>query len=312
MKNTNIIKIAYCFAVLLGLSLVDLPKVHAQQDPQSSLYMFNPMFYNPAYAGSRGSINATTIYRHQWLRMEGAPKTGFLSVHGPIKNQSIGLGLSIANDNIGARNNFSAFANFSYAVRLNKKNHRLAFGVSGGVDYMQYNYNGLRVIDPTDPSYYETYNNAVPNFGFGVYYYGERHYFGVSTPRMLQNKFSNGTADARMKRHFYVTGGYVFKLSSTTEFKPSALIKITENAPVTFDLNANFLFFNKFWFGGQYRYHESAGLMAAFNITEWLNIGYAYDFPVNGLLLNQWGTHEVMLGFDFKTKKKSIMSPRYF
>ena len=58
--------------------------VNAQQDAQSSLYFFNPLNYNPAYAGSRGSLNFTAINRAQWVGWEGAPRTQFLSIHAPI------------------------------------------------------------------------------------------------------------------------------------------------------------------------------------------------------------------------------------
>jgi type IX secretion system PorP/SprF family membrane protein len=56
-------------------------QVNAQQDAQSSLYFFNPLNFNPAYAGSRGSLNVTAVNRAQWVGWEGAPRTQFLSVH---------------------------------------------------------------------------------------------------------------------------------------------------------------------------------------------------------------------------------------
>lgn len=300
------------FLALLLLTALTGTGAFAQQDPQSSLYMFNPLFFNPAYAGSRGAVNITGVFRYQWVGMEGSPKTGFLSVHAPFRNQSIGVGLTAVNDNIGARNNTSVFADFSFGIRLNKKEDRLAFGINGGVDYIQYNYQGLRVIDPSDANYQETFNSVAPNFGLGMYYYGERHYLGLSVPRLLESDISGGASDARLRRHYYVTAGYVFKFNTAVAFKPSLLVKLTENAPPTIDINTSFLIYNKFWIGGHYRYHESAGLNLAFHIGQSLYLGYAYDFPVNGLMLNQWGTHEVVLSLDLKTKRKAFLSPRYF
>ena len=40
--------------------------VKAQQDPAYSMYMFNGLFLNPAYAGSSEAISVMAIYRHQW------------------------------------------------------------------------------------------------------------------------------------------------------------------------------------------------------------------------------------------------------
>src|SRR4051812_4874833 len=73
----------------------------AQHDPLFTQYMFNEMFINPAYAGSRDLLSATLLYRDQWVGMDGAPKTQTFSIHSPIANKKIGLGFSIMNESIG-------------------------------------------------------------------------------------------------------------------------------------------------------------------------------------------------------------------
>lgn len=288
-------------------------KVFAQQDPQSSLYMLNPLYFNPAYAGSRGSFNITALGRFQWVGLDGAPMSQFLSVHAPLRAQSIGLGLTVTNDRIGSRNNTAIYGNFSFAVRLNKKADRLAFGINGGVDLYQYNFNDLNVNDPTDPVYANTYFQARPNFGLGIYYYGERHYFGVSVPRLLEMSIANDPqSQAILARHFYITGGYVFKLNSVLQLKPSALVKLTPNAPVTFDINANLFMFERINLGLMYRFNESVGLNVSYTHKNIFTIAYAYDFPINDLRTNQFGTHEVALMIDLWSKKRPFLSPRYF
>jgi hypothetical protein len=47
--------------VLLVLSFLSF----GQQDEQSSMYMFNPLQFNPAYAGSRGALTGTAVMRAQ-------------------------------------------------------------------------------------------------------------------------------------------------------------------------------------------------------------------------------------------------------
>lgn len=59
----------------------------AQQDEQSSLYMFNSLQFNPAYAGSRGALNATLIHRSQWVGLEGAPTTQFFFIAFSIREK---------------------------------------------------------------------------------------------------------------------------------------------------------------------------------------------------------------------------------
>lgn len=288
-------------------------QANAQQDEQSSLYMFNPMQFNPAYAGSRGTVNITGIGRFQWVGIKGAPVTQFVSVHAPFRDKSVGIGLNMTHDQIGSRNRTSAFANFSFGIRVNKKGDRFAFGASAGMDYMQYNFSTLNVVDPGEEIYINNYAEIRPNFGLGIYYYGERHFLGLSAPRLLESRINNDTLSTAIQtRHFFLTGGYVFKLNSALQLKTSALVKVTPYAPMTFDVNVNFLIYDRLSVGAMYRFHESVGANISVKATNWLTFGYAYDFPVNSLRLNQFGTHEVMLAFDFATKKGNYTSPRYF
>jgi len=307
-------KYIYIIVTALAVSLTGY-EASAQQDEQMSLYMYNPLYYNPAYAGSRNSLNISMLGRFQWVGFKGAPMTQWLSVHSPVKGQTLGLGAHLVNDRIGARRRTAAFFDISAGIRLNKKGHRLAFGLSGGVDITQYNFTDLNVTDPDDPYYGSTFNSVKPNFGAGIYYYGERFYLGVSSPRVLESvKELSSTELKLVRRHFFVTGGYVFRLNSVWDFKPSTLVKITPYAPVTFDLNASFMAYKKYWIGIMYRYNEAMGVNASALISKVFTIGYAFDFPLNGLRGQQYGTHELVLQFDITRYKNQgkVYSPRYF
>lgn len=313
MKN-GILK---TWLLILVLGATATQATYAQTEEQSSMYMFNPLLFNPAYAGSRGTIHGVADARFQWVGIDGAPMSQFLSFDLPVANQNLGLGLHASNDRIGARSRTSVFADISYALKLNKKGHRFAFGMSAGADWQVYDFQKTFTYDQADPNYTYYASKVRPNFGAGVYYYGERFYAGVSIPRLLRNRLrDNGTiGEALQRRHLYITGGYVFKLSSVVDFKPSVLVKLAENAPVTFDINANFFLFKTLWIGPSYRFNESAGVNCAIMVKDFMSFGYAFDFPVNGLSImntNQKGTHEIMVTFDIKTKKKSYISPRYF
>lgn len=304
-------KRTYCLWILILAGLTGT--VYAQQDEQSSLYMFNPLQFNPAYAGSRGTVHAVAVGRFQWVGVNGAPMTQFFSFDLPLRSQSIGLGVHAMHDRIGSRERFSVYADFAFAIRLNKRGHRFAFGVTAGADFNNYDFTGLPINNPNDPIYQNAYSGVSPNFGGGIYYYGDRHFIGVSVPRLLDDDQLSGISGTSItKRHFFITGGYVFHLNSAVDFKPMALVKITPNAPVTFDVNASFYFLKRLWVGAMYRFHEGVGANLAVNATRWMTIGYAFDYPINDLRTNQFGTHEVMLTFDFTGKKRKFISPRYF
>lgn len=289
--------------------------VQAQQDEQMSLYQYNPLYFNPAYAGTRNSINISLLSRFQWVGWKGAPNTQWLSVHAPVVGQTLGIGAHITHDRLGARDRTSAYFDISAGIRLNQKGHRLAFGLSAGVDISAYNFTNLNVTDPDDPFYGNVWKSVKPNFGAGIYYYGDRFYLGVSSPRILESNYSNNSASLKMvKRHFFLSGGYVFKLNPIWDLKPSTLVKITPYAPLTFDVNLTAIAYKKYRFGAMYRFKEAMGVHASVLVSNIFTIGYAFDFPINGLRGQQYGTHEIVLQFDLNKKKNAgqIYSPRYF
>jgi len=285
----------------------------AQQDEQMSLYMQNPLYYNPAYAGSRQSISLVSLARFQWVSFAGAPQSQWFSVHTPVLQKSLGVGMHLVNDRIGSRNRTAAYMDVSSSIRLNKKNHRLAAGLSGGADFMSFDFSDLNVTDINDPYYGQRFSSTKMNLGAGLYYYGDRHYVGISSPRLFEEKMSAATLVTSLnKRHFFFAAGVVIPLSSVVQWKPSTMIKYTPNAPLTMDFNMNFLFYDKVWGGIMYRFHESMGVNIMLKIKKSFQVGYGYDFPINGLRTYQQGSHEILLTYDFAFKQLIYNSPRYF
>ena len=101
------------FTLILLLMTI---QVVAQQDPLFSQYMFNKLAFNPAYAGSRDMLSADVLYRNQWVNFDGAPKTLSASIHSPLQNQKVALGLTVYNDNIGPTVYNGALATFAYRL----------------------------------------------------------------------------------------------------------------------------------------------------------------------------------------------------
>ena len=298
--------------ILLIIFIVSSLVSNAQQDAQASMYFFNPLNYNPAYAGTRGSLNLTAVHRSQWVGWEGAPRTQFLSIHAPIVRKRIGLGANLSYDNIGSRSNLSAMGNFAYHLQLNSKSLRLSFGASAGINSNQYDFNGLIVNDNTDIHYLTSNKSVSPNFGAGLYLHSNKGYLGFSLPRLIEKSIDNNTSKSFLKRHYYLTSGYVFNVNSVTDIKPSILIKYTQNAPITVDFNYSMFFYNKLWIGLMYRMHESVGFNSSFLVKEAFTLGYSFDYPINNLRLNNFGSHEILFSFDLRSKNCAFISPRYF
>lgn len=287
----------------------------AQQEAQQSLYFFNPLLINPGYAGSQEALTVTGIVRNQWTGFKGAPLTQCLSIHTPLRNDHVALGLSVINDQLGVTKNTGVFADFAYSIRINSKNHRLVFGLKAGVDFYRSNLADLAVNDRTDELYVNgsNYSTQFFNAGAGVYYYGKRFYLGASTPRLLKNTLSvSGENILAQVNHYYAFGGLVVKLNSRINMRPSFILKYTANAPLSVDGNLSFLFYDKVWIGAMYRYNAAAGANIMFRVNQALGIGYAYDVSLSKISNYSKGSHELMLSYTLRGKSGGFVSPRYF
>ena len=308
------------FNILLVIALTSgCLSMHAQQLPAYTHYMNNMLVVNPAYAGSRDALTITALHRSQWVGFEGAPVTQTLTAHAPLNNEHIGVGLSVMNDKIGPTNHTSAFAYYSYMMRLTPKS-KLALGLSAGANIFQANYDELNLDMPVDPTFQDNFKNYMtPNFGLGVYYSRERFYAGISIPYLVENNYStlrreNQTTSLGYEQiHYYFIAGSMLRLTESFDFKPTTLIKVTSAAPIQADLTASFVFMKKFLLGGMWRTGDAIGALVGVNITEQLHIGYSYDSSYGLKTPYNYGSHEILLRYDFIfSNKRQIHSSRYF
>src|SRR5690606_31305689 len=156
------------------------------------------MFINPAYAGSKEAMSVTLLHRQQWVGFAGRPITTSFSSHGPLMNNTMGVGLSILNEKIGAQNRNLIYGSYAYRIKAGEKG-KLALGLMGGVETQSYKFGNIKVSDtgPADPQFSQNAPNIVaPNFGFGVYYSSKTYYAGLSIPRLIDNQLqlSGGNA----------------------------------------------------------------------------------------------------------------------
>lgn len=288
----------------------------AQQDPQFTQYMFNLLALNPAYAGSSERVSLKALSRHQWVGFEGAPTTQTLTLHSPVFHESFALGGTIMRDAHGPITQYTFMVDAAYRIFMGES--KLAFGLKGGLNLFQGKFADLNPQTAGDQVFQQNVNSKVdPQFGFGIMWYSDRHYLGLSTPKLLRTEFFETDSLAFVsspgqRSHYFLTGGYVFDLGLYHKFKPTFLVKAVEGAPVSFDLSANVLFFEKFWLGTMYRHKDSIGLMAQYHISDDFTAGYAYDITLSPLRNYSGGSHEIMLGYEFGNKLKGIRSPRYF
>lgn len=335
-------KLKHIVGMIILASLSLAKNAQAQQNIQFTQYIFNSLSVNPAYAGYKEEWFAQLGLRSQWVGLDGAPKTGQLSIDGLLNGDSKrhGVGLQLTADKLGAQAATSAYLNYAFRLRLDELDtKRLSFGVGAGVS--QYSLDGTVLTpspgdweDPTLSRGKET--TLTPDLRFGVYYTSPKWYAGVSVMDLLAgdksnsifNRDDNAFTIAR-KRHVYLIAGALMDINQDLKLRPSILIKEDFKGPTSLDLNAMFIFGEQFWLGAGYRtgvsmwnkdYEQGQNLsklnsfsgIAQFYVSERLRIGYSYDYILSKLSSAQNGTHEITLGLTFPQKNRRILSPRYF
>ncbi len=285
----------------------------AQQDPQYTQYMYNTMSVNPAYAGQRKVLSITGLYRAQWVGLEGAPVTQTLGIHSPLKNEKIGLGLSVVNDKLGPASEIYVDGNLSYTIQINNYDTKLSFGAKVGFHNLSTDWSKGKHQN-TDMTFTENINLFSPTFGAGAYLHSQQWYLGFSIPNFVKTNhykhYKNSAATDRF--HYFLIGGYVFDINQDIKLKPAFLIKAVSGSPLIADVSANVLLQDKLTLGLAWRWDDSISALAGFQITKKIFIGYAYDATTANLRNHSSGSHEITLRFELKQKYKRLLSPRFF
>lgn len=309
---------------LLSMMLLATMVYGQQQRPIQSLYMFDQLLINPAYAGSQVQLSATSIYRNQWVNLDGAPKTFTFSAQSSFVRGRMGLGIVLGKDVIGVHEDFSLYASYAYKIKM--PNGSLSMGLMAGFNSLQSDFTkttvptagtGGGVAGSSDPFYRET-NAMNPNFGTGLFYTNKEFYFGFSVPYLLNNEIIQDTELAietvKNTRNYLISIGNTFPMSPDFKIIGSTLLRFQEGAPFSFDINANGVFKDVVGLGVSYRLVEGMVYLFELKINENFHVGYAYDMTTSGLNTVSNGSHEFLLNYRIKipTLHKGLECPSYF
>lgn len=292
---------------------------YAQQESQFTQYMYNTININPAYAGSRETMSVFALHRTQWVGLDGAPVTNMGSIHTPVNESNIGLGLSIINDKIGPSDENNISVDFSYTISVSE-DYELSFGLKATANLLNIDFTKLNQYDNNDYTFDTNINKKFsPNIGAGLYLHSDNTYIGLSAPNLLETKHFDRYANtgsnshvASEKIHYYLIAGHVFDVSDDIKFKPSMMTKMVFGNPLQVDVSGNFMFNDKFLAGISYRWSAAMSAMVGFQATDHWFIGYGYDLETTRLSNYNSGSHELFLRYELFSKYDRIISPRFF
>lgn len=306
--------------VIIIVTLFSSICAKAQYDAMFTQYMFNEMYINPAYAGSKDAMAVNLSHRQQWVNFPGRPITSSFTLHGPLANEKMGLGISLLNEQIGKLNRNLVYLNYAYRLKVSEKG-KLSFGLMGGIHNQVNKLSELKATETGDIQISSNTPSIIaPNFGAGIYYYTNKFYAGVSIPRMVDDSYMFDQSGDIIKSnklnpskfHYYLTTGYVFDVNEDLKIKPQAMIKMVQNAPLQYDVNVNFLIKNKIWAGVSYRSAADVSALIGLQVTPQFLVNYSYDYALTKIQTYSQGSHEITLGYVFSYKQRKVVTPRYF
>ncbi len=321
------IRTLYVFAFLL-LTIV-APTAFAQQDPQLSLYMYNPLYYNPAAAGSEGVPRIQITQRTQYAGYQtvgtgdegAAQSTQILSFNMPLAKINSGIGIYALNDKYGPSINQAV--QVSYAYRLALKNGTLALGIQGGMFNRGFDFGQFRPGDPGDPLLTTgRINQFKPDIGAGVYYNTTDYWLGVSMTHLNRATYSY-IADRSIdpsNSKAYLTAGYRLGIGYNIDVQPSLLVQYSTAEGIrgsVATLNLLATYDNRIWGGVGYRFKDAIMATAGVNLmrNNALRLGAALDITVGGTQIKSPTSYEIILGYALPApdarKKPIIRTPRF-
>jgi type IX secretion system PorP/SprF family membrane protein len=310
---------------------------NAQQQPQYTQYIINNYIINPALSGIENYFDVKISHRHQWVGINDAPITTYLTIQGPLnkKDDRItatsfkmpgknprgknywqdytaapahhGVGLKIINDRTGPLNSFSAYGSYAYHKGIGPKTS-LAAGFEVGMKSLSLNTNKV-VFDPDNPSSTDPaignslqINRIKPDLGAGLWLYSSSYFVGISAQQIIPQTIyfsdhSLKTAGFKLVPHLFATAGYRLQVNDDISALPSVMIKYVQPIPMQADFNIKLQYQDLLWIGGSYRTFDGFAGMAGINVSNTFNISYAYDYTTSKLGAFSKGTHEIVLGF---------------
>jgi type IX secretion system PorP/SprF family membrane protein len=278
----------------------------AQQDKLITHFIYDKMSINPGKTGIDlyNGICATSIYRNQWDKINGAPNSAVLNIEANLtKYFPGGVGIAFYHDAIGFARQNNVLLNYSYPIQIGRAG---VLGIGVGLGIMNYGLNPDWVPPTNNPDPTLPVGFAATSFdaNFGLYFNGKDFYGGISSTHLsaslLQQSVAGFSQSYQTARHYYIMGGKRFKKIGPGDIDAQVLLR-TEFVKFSADINARYILDlpgKKQIYGGfTYRTSDAVALMVGYTPIPKMTVGYSYDLTINKLSSISRGSHELVVKY---------------
>jgi type IX secretion system PorP/SprF family membrane protein len=311
IKEITIKKCLLVLVVLSGFCFVGDVKA---QDPHFTQFYANPLYLNPAFAGSHRCPRVCFNYRNQWPNISGTFITTSASFDTRVDAISGGLGFHFLNDRAGQGTmgitNFSAM--YAYQLTITRE-FSMAFGLQAAYRQKKLDWSKLTFGDQIDPKYGFIYNTleqknkqvvSYPDFSAGVLGFSKRFYAGFAVFHLTQPDESFISAPSPLPIKYTGHIGAVIPLDGRygqSNISPNIIYQRQGDFR---ELNLGLYLTKGPIVGGLwYRNADAVVLMIGFQENP-VRFGYSYDVTVSRLGIVTAGSHEISFQLLFKCKPK--------
>lgn len=273
-----------------------------QQIPHMSQWATHQYAINPAHTGIKTCLEVQSTIRGQWINLEGAPVSGWLTVSAPLKakrkhflSARHGFGGMVNYDQIGPFQQFNLL--FSYAGHFNfTQDNRLSLGLAFGASQLSFNLDKAKPLT-ADPVINGSASKILPNATFGAWWNGKNYFAGMSLYQLIPQNWGSIGSDAKSSVHGMFNTGFRYAISEQFTLLPGMYVGFTKSALVDLQLQVLADYNRKFTFGIGYRNTDALIAFLGFKIEDKWRLMYSYDFILSKLRPGTYHSHELTLSF---------------
>ena len=314
--------------LLLTVVFFAVAGVALAQDPEFTQFYANPLYLNPAFAGSVHCPRVSLNYRNQWPALSGTFVTSSASYDQQFDGLNGGLGLLVLNDKAGEGTLNTTDVSLIYAYQLNvTREFSIRMGMQGTYVQKKVDWDKLTFGDMIDPRYGFIYptteirpetSKNFWDFSAGILAYSSNLFGGVAVNHLTQPEES------------FITPADGSKLPMKITAHAGALIPLGRRNDETY-ISPNILYqmqrdFQQFNVGvyiakpplvGGLWYRNKDSFIALVGLQQGMfKFGYSYDLTVSKLANASAGSHELSFSMQFpchprKKRFRAVKCPAF-
>ena len=312
--------------LLIVLSELINPTLACAQDPEFTQFYANPLYLNPAMAGTHRCPRFVSNYRNQWPAISGTFVTYSASYDQHVDVLSGGLGVLVTQDRAGegTLNTLNASLIYSYHLAVTKS-FSIKVGFQGtyhqkSVDWNKLNFGDMidakfGFINKTQEVQPSTTVSSV-DFSAGILGYSKSFFLGGAVHHILEPNESFYTAGkSPLPMKFTGHAGAVIPIGAPQRGRGKGTPQSSISPNVLFRMQKDFqqlnlgVYVTKGPIVGGLWYRNSDSFILLVGVQQgFFKFGYSYDVTVSKLSNATAGSHEISLAllFDCKPRTKKF------